>query len=100
MDPGLLRGPPITVRYLRFGFLQIDPANSATSETVDAGREQEAREREVFRSGRSLTVIIVALVLAGMLHGATAATFWISHTASRVRQALEESRYLSVRGTC
>ena len=82
-------------------FAEIKPANSATSETIDDDREKEAREREIFRLGKSLTVIIVALFLAGTLLGATAATFWISHAASRVRHsALGGSRYLSVRDTC
>lgn len=90
-----------TVEFSDIPFAEIKPANSATSETIDTDPEQEAREREVFRSGKSLTVIIVALLLAGMLIGATAATFWISHAASQVRRStLEESQYLSVRGTC
>ena len=90
-----------TAEFSDFPFAEIEPANSTTSETIDPDGEQEARECETFRLGKSLTVIIVALFLAGMLIGATAATFWISHAASRVRHsALKESRYLSVRGTC
>jgi DNA-binding winged helix-turn-helix (wHTH) protein len=90
-----------TVEFSDIPFERMKGAASATSETIDPDREQEAREGEVFRLGKSPTVIFVALVLVGMLLGATAATYWISHAASRVRHsALEESRYLSVRGTC
>ena len=90
-----------TAEFSDLPFAETKPANSTTSETIDPDREQEAREREIFRLARSLTVIIVALFLAGMLIGATAARFWISHAASRVRHSvLEESRYLSVPGTC
>jgi len=76
-----------TVEFSDIPFPVIEPTNSATSETLDSDREKEAREREIFRSGKSLTVIIVALLLAGMLLGATAATFWISNAASRVRHS-------------
>jgi DNA-binding winged helix-turn-helix (wHTH) protein len=90
-----------TVEFSDIPFPVIEPTNSATSETIDPDGEQEARALDVFRLGKSLTVKFVALVLVGMLLGATAATYWISHAASRVRHsALEESRYLSVRGTC
>lgn len=86
-----------TVEFSDIPFDGIEPATSATSGTFEVGREQ----REVFRSRKSLTVIIVALLLAGMLLGATAATFWISHAASQVRHStLEESRYVSARSTC
>jgi DNA-binding winged helix-turn-helix (wHTH) protein len=90
-----------TVEFSDIPFERMKGPASAISETIDPDREQEARKGEVFRLRKSLTVIFVALVLVGMLLGATAATYWISHAASRVRHsALEESRYLSVRCTC
>jgi DNA-binding winged helix-turn-helix (wHTH) protein len=39
------------------------------------------------RSNKWLTVIIVGLILAGMLLGAGAATFWISHFAPQMRHS-------------
>ena len=90
-----------TVEFSNVPFLAIEPAHSAISETLDPDREKEGREREIFRSGKSLTVIIVALVLLGMLLGASAATFWISHAAPQVRHsALQESRCVLTRSTC
>ena len=82
---------PGTVEFSEVPFPAIEPANSATSETIDADCGQEAREGEVFRSRKSLTVIVVALVLAGMLLGATAATFWISHAAPQVRRSASKN---------
>lgn len=40
-------------------FAEKKPANSATSETIALDREQEARARDVFRSGKSLAVLMV-----------------------------------------
>lgn len=74
-----------TVEFSDIPFDGSKRTTSAASETFDLGREQEARGREAFRSRKSLTVIIVALLLAGLPLGATAATFWISHAASQVR---------------
>lgn len=82
-------------------FVEKKPANSATSETIAFDREQEARARDVFRSGKSLTVLMVTVFLTGILLGASAATFWLSRDATRVRQpACKESRRVSVRSTC
>jgi DNA-binding winged helix-turn-helix (wHTH) protein len=39
------------------------------------------------RSNKWLTVIIVGLILAGMLLGAGAATYWISHFAPQIRHS-------------
>jgi DNA-binding winged helix-turn-helix (wHTH) protein len=90
-----------TAEFSDIPFSEIKPANSAASEIIDPDHGKEAREREIFRFGKSLMVIIVALFLAGMLLGATAATFWISHAASRVRHsAFEGSRCVSVPSTC
>jgi DNA-binding winged helix-turn-helix (wHTH) protein len=48
-------------------------------------------EGETARSNKWLTIIIVALILAGMLLGAGAATYWISHFAPEMRHsALQE----------
>ena len=46
------------------------------------------------RSNKWLTVIIVGLILAGMLLGAGAATFWISHFAPQMRHsAVKTAQY-------
>jgi len=58
----------------------IKQANAETSETSDTSPDQEARKRDASRSGKLPTMILVALIL-GMLLGATAATYWISHFA-------------------
>jgi len=57
------------------------PANSPTAEIIDPGRDQEARKRDASRSYKLPAVIAVALILVGMLLGATAATYWITHFA-------------------
>ena len=80
-----------TVEFSDVPFPAIGPANSATSETIDPDHQQTTRKREVFRSGKYLTVIVVALVLAGMLLGATAATFWISRAAPQVRHSASKN---------
>jgi DNA-binding winged helix-turn-helix (wHTH) protein len=82
-------------------FVGQKPATSAASETIAPDCEQEARARDVFRPGKSLTVIMVTVFLAGILLGATAATFWLSRDASHVRHsAFKESRRVSARSTC
>ena len=64
-----------TVEFSDIPFAGIKRATSATSETIDPDRAREVRARDVSRSGKSLTMIIVALVLVGILLGATAAHF-------------------------
>jgi DNA-binding winged helix-turn-helix (wHTH) protein len=77
-------------------FVEKKPANSARSVAVVLDCEQEARARDVLRSGRSLAVLMVTVFLTGILLGATAATFWLSRNASFVRHsAFRESRHVS-----
>jgi len=56
------------------------PGNSATAETIDPGRDQEAAKSGA-RSYQLPPMIAGALILVGMLLGATAATYWITHFA-------------------
>jgi DNA-binding winged helix-turn-helix (wHTH) protein len=56
------------------------PGNSATAETIDPGRDQEAPKSGA-RSYQLPPMIAGALILVGMLLGATAATYWITHFA-------------------
>jgi DNA-binding winged helix-turn-helix (wHTH) protein len=57
------------------------PENSPTAETIDPDRDQEAPNSGASRSYKLPTIIAVALILVGMLFGATAATYWITHFA-------------------
>jgi DNA-binding winged helix-turn-helix (wHTH) protein len=66
---------------------------SAGAEAVHAGHSGESHYAEAPRSNRWLTVIIVGLILAGMLLGAGAATYWISHFAPQLRHsALQKAK--------
>jgi DNA-binding winged helix-turn-helix (wHTH) protein len=55
--------------------------NSPTAETIDPGRDQEAAKSGASRSHKLPTIVAVALIVVGMLLGATAATYWITHFA-------------------
>jgi len=70
-----------TAEFSDTPFPAIEPANSATSDISDLDRDQETPKCNPSRSGRLPAMIVVALILAGMLLGATAATYWISHFA-------------------
>jgi DNA-binding winged helix-turn-helix (wHTH) protein len=70
-----------TAEFSETPFATMKPANSPTAEAIDAGRGQEAPKSDASRSYQLPTMIAVALILAGMLLGATAATYWISHFA-------------------
>ena len=59
-------------------------------ETVAADKPDDGSslsETDSQRSNRWLTVVIIALILAGMLLGAGAATYWISHFAPQLRHS-------------
>jgi DNA-binding winged helix-turn-helix (wHTH) protein len=60
-----------TVEFSDIPFAGMKLATSATSETIDPNRAQEVRVREVSRSGKSLLMLIIALVLVGIFMGAT-----------------------------
>ncbi len=70
-----------TAEFSQIPFATMKPANSQTAETIDPGRDQEAPKSDASGSHKLPTMITVALILAGMLLGATAATYWITHFA-------------------
>ena len=70
-----------TAEFSQTPFPTMKPANSPTAETIDPGRDQEAPKSDASRSYKLPTMIAVALILVGMLLGATAATYWITHFA-------------------
>jgi len=66
------------------------PAASAKSSSAQAGDADgalAAPENDAPHSHKWLTMIIVGLILAGMLIGAGAATYWISHFAPQTRHS-------------
>jgi len=70
------------------------PASPATKSQASgsAGMELNAApDGETQRSNRWLTILIVGLILAGMLLGAGAATYWISHFAPQMRHSAIKS---------
>jgi DNA-binding winged helix-turn-helix (wHTH) protein len=70
-----------TAEFSGIPFPTMRPANSPTAETIDPGRAQEAPKSGASRSYKLPAMIAVALILVGMLLGATAATLWITHFA-------------------
>jgi DNA-binding winged helix-turn-helix (wHTH) protein len=70
-----------TAEFSETPFPTMKPANSPAAETIDPGRDQEAPKSDASRSDKLPTMIAVALILVGMLLGATAATYWITHFA-------------------
>ena len=70
-----------TAEFSEIPFPTMRPGNSPTAETIDAGRDQEAPKSGASRSYKLPAMIAVALIVVGMLLGATAATFWITHFA-------------------
>jgi DNA-binding winged helix-turn-helix (wHTH) protein len=65
----------------------VAPAKSPAAGAESADQASGLTEGEAPRSSKWLTVIIVALILAGMLLGAGAATYWISHFAPEMRHS-------------
>jgi len=73
----------------------------AESGLVNSGGSGESSDAGVPRSKRWLTVIIIGLILAGMLLGAGAATYWISHFAPQLRHsALQKANCGSAGNAC
>ena len=62
------------------------PKSQGSGSAVAADSAQESPDLTL-RSNKWLTVIIVGLILAGMLLGAGAATFWISRFAPQMRHS-------------
>jgi DNA-binding winged helix-turn-helix (wHTH) protein len=61
------------------------PGSSSSGDVADTAAG------ETPRSNKWLTIIIVGLILAGMLLGAGAATYWISHFAPQMRHSAAKS---------
>jgi len=70
-----------TMEFSEIPFPTMRPPNSPTAGTIDAGRHQEAPKSGASGSHKLPAMIAVTLILAGMLLGATAATYWITHFA-------------------
>ena len=70
-----------TAEFSEIPFPTMRPATSPTAETIDPVRGQEAPKSDAPRRYKLPTMVAVALVLVGMLLGATAATYWITHFA-------------------
>jgi DNA-binding winged helix-turn-helix (wHTH) protein len=62
--------------------------------------EGESSEAGAPRSNKWLTIIIVALILAGMLLGAGVATYWISHFAPQIRHSALKSARCTAGNAC
>jgi DNA-binding winged helix-turn-helix (wHTH) protein len=62
-------------------------AKSSASEAGDPIGALDPSGTEASRSHKWLTMIVVGLILAGMLLGAGAATYWISHFAPQMRHS-------------
>jgi DNA-binding winged helix-turn-helix (wHTH) protein len=71
-----------------FSEVPFPAASQAKSpEAVATANSGDSPSEEAPRSNRWLTLIIVGLILAGMLLGAGAATYWISHFAPQMRHS-------------
>jgi DNA-binding winged helix-turn-helix (wHTH) protein len=69
-----------TVEFSDTPFPGTNPANSTSSDTMDSDRSHEPGEGDTSRLRKSPAMLVVALIV-GMLLGATAATYWITHFA-------------------
>ena len=73
-------------------FLVAAPAGAQTGGSGRSAEASEVAATDSPRTKRWLTVIIVGLILAGMLLGAGAATYWISHFAPQLRHSATKMR--------
>jgi cholera toxin transcriptional activator len=69
-----------TAEFSDIPFPGTNPANSTSSDTMDSDRSHEPGEGDASRLRKSPAMIVVLLIV-GMLLGATAATYWITHFA-------------------
>src|SRR6266478_5353786 len=77
-----------------FSDVPLVAAPPAGPQAAGSGRSAAASEvaaTDSPRTKRWLTVIIVGLILAGMLLGAGAATYWISHFAPQLRHSAAQT---------
>jgi DNA-binding winged helix-turn-helix (wHTH) protein len=72
----------------------------ANPENVSAEQQNVPATPDTPKSNRWLTIIIVGLILAGMLLGAGAATYWISHFAPQLRHSAVQKSCLPAGSTC
>jgi DNA-binding winged helix-turn-helix (wHTH) protein len=70
-----------TAEFSEIPFPTMKPGNSPTAEIIDPVNDQEAPKSRASRWYKLPTMVAVALFLVGMLFGATAATYWITHFA-------------------
>ncbi len=90
-----------TAEFSDAPFAAATSAKLPGSEAVSPGSSGESSGADASRSNRWLTVIIVGLILAGMLLGAGAATYWISHFAPQLRHsALRKAPCTSANSAC
>src|SRR5882724_7376079 len=76
-----------TAEFSDVPFVIAPPAGAQSGAPGSSVNSSEAAATESPRTKRWLTVIIVGLILAGMLLGAGAATYWISHFAPQLRHS-------------
>jgi DNA-binding winged helix-turn-helix (wHTH) protein len=69
-----------TAEFSDTPFPGTNPAKSASSDTMDSDRSHEPGEGDTSRLRKSPAMIVVPLIV-GILLGATAATYWITHFA-------------------
>ncbi len=70
-----------TVEFSEIPFPTMGPENSPAPGTSNSGLHHDAAKSGRSRSYKLPTKIAVALILVGMLLGATAATYWMTHFA-------------------
>jgi DNA-binding winged helix-turn-helix (wHTH) protein len=70
-----------TAKFSQIPFPAMKPGNSPAAEVIDPHSNQEAQKSSASRSYDLPAIVAVALILVGMLLGATAAIYWITHFA-------------------
>jgi DNA-binding winged helix-turn-helix (wHTH) protein len=76
-----------TAEFSATPFPATAPEKSQGSESAGDASVQKAPQAGSQQSSRWLTLIVVALILAGILLGAGAASYWISHFAPQFRHS-------------
>jgi len=89
-----------TVEFSAAPFPAGATEKSQGSEKAIAASGKEFPEAGAPRSSRWLTLIIVGLILAGMLLGAGAASYWISHFAPQFRHSSAQTALCSTAKAC
>jgi DNA-binding winged helix-turn-helix (wHTH) protein len=90
-----------TAEFSNIPFSVTAAAKSQASGSSSSGEVGDTAGGETPRSNKWLTIIIVGLILAGMLLGAGAATYWISHFAPQMRHsAAKTAPCLPSNGAC